>query len=53
MYHADQPPAHFHVQYEGTKFLSHETGEVLDGSKLPAKAARIVRNGPQSIGRSS
>lgn len=43
MYHADHPPAHFHVEYQGHEaFVSIETGEVLQG-KLPGKAARIVK----------
>jgi hypothetical protein len=43
MYHADHPPAHFHVEYQGHEaFLSIETGEVLFG-KLPKRAARIVK----------
>jgi hypothetical protein len=43
MYHADHPPAHFHVEYQGHEaFVAIETGEVLQG-RLPARAARIVK----------
>ncbi len=43
MYHADHPPAHFHVEYQGHEaFVAIDTGEVLEG-RLPNKAARIVK----------
>jgi hypothetical protein len=43
MYHADHPPAHFHVEYQGHEaFVSILTGEVQKGH-LPRKAERIVR----------
>ena len=43
MYHADHPPAHFHVEYQGHEaFVAIESGEIVHG-KLPARAARIVK----------
>lgn len=43
MYHADHPPAHFHVEYQGHEaFVAIATGDIVEG-KLPIKAARIVK----------
>ncbi len=43
MYFDDHPPPHFHASYQGFEaFVRIADGEVLQG-KLPAKAARIVR----------
>ena len=42
MYHADHPPPHFHVEYQGHEaFVGIETGDVIAG-RIPVRAARIV-----------
>jgi hypothetical protein len=44
MYHADHPPPHIHVEYQGREaFVDIETGEIMQGG-LPKNAARLVRD---------
>lgn len=44
MYHADHPPPHVHVEYQGREaFVSIETGEIIEG-ELQRNARRLVRD---------
>ena len=43
MYHADHPPPHIHVEYQGHEaFVEIATGDVIEG-RLPRRAARLVK----------
>ncbi len=43
MYMRDHPPPRFHAVYQGSEaFVAIETGRVIEG-RLPAVAARLVR----------
>lgn len=43
MYHNDNAPPHFHVEYQGHEaFVRIDNGEILDG-RLPNRAQQILR----------
>jgi hypothetical protein len=44
MYHADHPPPHVRVEYQGHEaFVDISSGEILEGH-LPKNAARLVKD---------